>query len=67
MPKREIELKLLKSAVNAVLDHLVEDLDSKTSPSRKKKTLSYCAVATLHRRNRKKLMDRTSQVRSSVE
>jgi hypothetical protein len=26
MPKREIELKVLKSAVNAVLDHLVEDL-----------------------------------------
>ena len=26
MPKREIDLKVLKSAVNAVLDHLVEDL-----------------------------------------
>jgi len=26
MPKREINLKVLKSAVDAVLDHLVEDL-----------------------------------------
>ena len=26
MPKREIDLKVLKSAVNAILDHLLEDL-----------------------------------------
>jgi hypothetical protein len=26
MPNREIELKVLKSAVNAILDHLMEDL-----------------------------------------
>jgi len=26
MPKRKIDLKVLKSAVNAILDHLLEDL-----------------------------------------
>ena len=30
MSKREINLKVLKSAVNAVLDHLVEDLGIET-------------------------------------
>jgi len=30
MSKREIDLKMLKSAVNAVLDHLVEDLGIET-------------------------------------